>query len=782
MVMQIKMATKIQVALGVLTFFVIGISLFSISNINKINKQDKLLYERITVPLGDMVHIVGIYNDIRINLRALMLSSTDAEKYALNDRTSVFRSQLEAALNKYSTTLIDAVDAEKLKNFKDEMVRYNKVYDAIAALASEGNLEGAKQLTATPKTKEIVKAVQEALDMIVVDKINDAKLTAESNDKTAKSSSAESFILLIIASIISIAVAIYLTVTYKKIISGFMAEMEKLINAAISGNIDERADVRSINFEFRPLIEGVNVTIDSLVGHIDSIPTPTFIINTDFTIKYVNQIIIDIIGLPKNQIVGTKCYTHFKTSDCNTERCACARAMKEGHLATSETDAHPGKHNLEISYSGKPIKNSDGKIIGALEIISDQTEIKKVMKASSKVAEYQSQEVSRLIKALDNLAKGDISFNLEVGEGDVDTAGVKNNFSMIAGALNTLTTAQKMLVEAANEIAEGNLTTKLQARSDSDQLIIAMAKMTDKLDKSLSVVAETVQQVTSGAEQISDASQSLSQGATEQSSSLEEITSSMAEIGSQTKINAENANQANTLSKTVRSSAESGQGKMKEMVSAMGDISDSSMQISKIIKVIDEIAFQTNLLALNAAVEAARAGRHGKGFAVVADEVRNLAGRSSKAAKETAELIESSISKVKAGTTIAEITSESFKEIVNGIVKVTDIVGEIAAASSEQAEGVIQINQGLSQIDKVTQQNTANAEETASAAEELSSQAISLKRLTDEFKLSNTVVSREGPRTQDVPVQPKKKMPAKGWGSPSNKPVISLDDNNFGKF
>ncbi|HCY37262.1 MAG TPA: hypothetical protein DHV24_09020, partial [Candidatus Margulisbacteria bacterium] len=287
MVMQIKMATKIQVALGVLTFFVIGISLFSISNINKINKQDKLLYERITVPLGDMVHIVGIYNDIRINLRALMLSSTDAEKYALNDRTSVFRSQLEAALNKYSTTLIDAVDAEKLKNFKDEMVRYNKVYDAIAALASEGNLEGAKQLTATPKTKEIVKAVQEALDMIVVDKINDAKLSAESNDKTAKRSSAESFILLIIVSIISIAVAIYLTVTYKKIISGFMAEMKKLINAAISGNIDERADVRSINFEFRPLIEGVNVTIDSLVGHIDSIPTPAFIIDTDFTIKYV---------------------------------------------------------------------------------------------------------------------------------------------------------------------------------------------------------------------------------------------------------------------------------------------------------------------------------------------------------------------------------------------------------------------------------------------------------------------------------------------------------------
>jgi methyl-accepting chemotaxis protein len=233
----------------------------------------------------------------------------------------------------------------------------------------------------------------------------------------------------------------------------------------------------------------------------------------------------------------------------------------------------------------------------------------------------------------------------------------------------------------------------------------------------------------------------MSQGATEQASSLEEITSSINEIAAQTRQNAENASLANRLAGEARESAEKGNGQMSQMVGAMQEINASSQSISKIIKVIDEIAFQTNLLALNAAVEAARAGRHGKGFAVVAEEVRSLAARSAKAARETAEMIEGSAKKVEGGMHIASLTAEALKQIVAAAARVSDLVAEIAASSNEQAQGVAQISTGLGQIDQVTQQNTAHAEESASAAEELSSQSIMMLQLIGTFKLTENTAT-----------------------------------------
>lgn len=247
-----------------------------------------------------------------------------------------------------------------------------------------------------------------------------------------------------------------------------------------------------------------------------------------------------------------------------------------------------------------------------------------------------------------------------------------------------------------------------------------------KVDEMKSVfarVSDVSANVAAGARELADASSSLSQGATEQAASLEEIASSMEEINSQSRDNASAASQASKLADEVRSQTEEGSKEMRQMAGSMVTINESSQQIATIIKSIDEIAFQTNLLALNAAVEAARAGKHGKGFAVVAEEVRNLAQRSAQASRETARIVEESRERIDRGQEGARKTAEALERIEHSVAKVTAFIGEIAEASNLQAHGIAEIKTGIEQVDQVTQLNTANAEETAAASRELSSQA-----------------------------------------------------------
>jgi methyl-accepting chemotaxis protein len=258
-------------------------------------------------------------------------------------------------------------------------------------------------------------------------------------------------------------------------------------------------------------------------------------------------------------------------------------------------------------------------------------------------------------------------------------------------------------------------------------------KITIPLRRIITKLTDGSQRISSASGEISSSSQSLAEGATEQAAGLEETSSSLEEMSSMTKQNADNAQQANTLASQARKAADDGSQAMSRMNTAIHEIQKSSDETAKIIKVIDEIAFQTNLLALNAAVEAARAGEAGKGFAVVAEEVRNLAMRSAEAAKNTSNLIEQSVNNSRNGVQICSEVKKSLDEIVGSIGKTTDLVGEIAAASREQAQGVDQINTAVSQMDKVTQQNAANAEESASASEELSSQAESMNQIVDQL-------------------------------------------------
>jgi methyl-accepting chemotaxis protein len=342
---------------------------------------------------------------------------------------------------------------------------------------------------------------------------------------------------------------------------------------------------------------------------------------------------------------------------------------------------------------------------------------------------YIVKPLNEITTSSQEMEKGNFDVKIEYQSGD--------EMGLLADAFRNLAQSQFEKAQLAENIAQGDLSCEIKLASDKDKLGKALNTMVESLNSVMNRINETSSQVVVKADQMSSASQSLSEGAIRTASSLEEISSSVMEIENQTKANAENALAANQLAMNAREAAEIGNQHMHDLVNAISAISESSKQIGKIIKVIDDIAFQTNLLALNAAVEAARAGRHGKGFAVVADEVRNLAGKSAKAAKETAEMIKSSGDKVEAGTTIAQKTETSLKEIVASAVKMADLVGEISASSKEQTMSIAQIGQGLAQIDSITQQNASNAEETASASEELSSQAYDLQDQLGSFKLKS---------------------------------------------
>jgi methyl-accepting chemotaxis protein len=248
-----------------------------------------------------------------------------------------------------------------------------------------------------------------------------------------------------------------------------------------------------------------------------------------------------------------------------------------------------------------------------------------------------------------------------------------------------------------------------------------------------SALNEGSRQVASASSQVSASSQSLAEGASEQAASLEETSSSLEEMSSMTKRNTESAEKVNELARQARAAADTGATDMQAMAVAMNEIKASSDDIAKIIKTIDEIAFQTNILALNAAVEAARAGEAGMGFAVVADEVRNLAQRAAQSAKETSSKIENALDKTTQGVQLSEKVSKSLQEILGKVRQVDELAAEVAGASKEQSQGIQQVNTAVTQMDKVTQSNAANAEETASAAEELQAQARALQEAVGEL-------------------------------------------------
>ena len=450
------------------------------------------------------------------------------------------------------------------------------------------------------------------------------------------------------------------------------------------------------------------------------------------------------------------------------EQYATCQMTEENKVHFAEMKAYIEQYNTAVYNEVARIQSVGGKSTqGTMEQIISIVE--KAQTSLNVLIEDASQTAAQIANKNRSSATGAVRAVYVVA-----IFGIFISFLIVAYVIRAITMQIRDILNAVSKVSEGKLDVKLESKSSAKELALLaqyVNKMIDNLQSVVTNIEAASEQVHVGAQQVAHTSSLLAQGATDQASTIEELTAAVEQINAQIKLNAEHAKTMNHIAGNTKGLVEKSHTEMDQMLHAMEDINYSSNEISKIIKVIDDIAFQTNILALNAAVEAARAGQHGKGFTVVAEEVRNLAAKSAEAAKETTGMIENCIQNTQSGMSIAQSAAKQLGEVVVGINEVAELTAEISASCSEQTLGITQINESAVQISNVIQNNSATSEEAAAASEELAGQAEVMRGEVSRFQVNANVYSNASMYIQS---RKNEHMVA--------RENLAMSDNDFGKY
>jgi PAS domain S-box-containing protein len=527
-------------------------------------------------------------------------------------------------------------------------------------------------------------------------------------------------------------------------------EVIRLVDDAVAGKLSERVDLSVLPPGFiMDIGVGVNKILDAVIGPLN--------VAADYVDKFANGIIPEPIAENYNG--------DFNIIKSNLNSCVHALKLLVKDANMLATAAAEGKLDVRADVS------------------QHWGEYRKVVEGVNATLDSVIGPLNVAAKYVDDISKGNIPEKItDTYHGDFNT--LKDNLNTCIDAVNNLVADAVMLSEAAKD---GRITTRADAKKHQGEfrkVVDGVNATLDMIVEPIAAVKAAVEMITTAAGEISTGNNDLSSRTEQQASSLEETASSMEELASTVKQNADNAKQANQLAAAASGVAAKGGEVVGNVVTTMGAINASARKIEDIISVIDGIAFQTNILALNAAVEAARAGEQGRGFAVVAGEVRNLAQRSASAAKEIKELISDSVSKVDEGTKLVEDAGVTMTEIVSSVQRVADIMGEIAAASTEQSSGIDQVNMAITSMDEVTQQNAALVEEAAAAAESLLEQANELTDVVSAFKLdsSGQAERRANKSAMRTPSQSSTPKPAEKRVTAKVLAKTGTDDGDWEEF
>ncbi|HZW24770.1 MAG TPA: methyl-accepting chemotaxis protein [Gallionella sp.] len=650
---------------------------------------------------------------------ALLESAPDKIKKEIDD-IPVQRDIIKENLDKLHESIKSDKGKEALAKVDEARNAYIGAQDKFLQLMREGRQEEAKVLLLEdirPMQATYTAAVGKLVDL------QSERMTEIGNEAHSAVQSALIMIIVIslIALVVGVVIALMIVRNLMKQLGGepdYAAEaVHKIAQGDLSANLVIRpGDTTSLVFSLKTMQDSLRGIVAEIKNIVDAANKGDFSIKMDLNGKagYTKEL-SELLNQLSNTVDGA-----FK------DTIRVAEALSKGDLSQKVTTEYVGAYN-QVKVSVNTTADSLTQIVG---------EIQQIVEAAT---------------------KGDFSIKM-------DLAGKQGYTKTLSDLLNllsdTVDTAFKDTIHVAQALAKGDLTqvvTREYQGSFNDvkqNLNGTVANLKDLIGQ----IKDSTDTINTASKEIASGNADLSQRTEEQASSLEETASSMEELTSTVKQNAENAKQANQLAIGASDVAGKGGAVVGEVVTTMSSINESSRKIVDIISVIDGIAFQTNILALNAAVEAARAGEQGRGFAVVAGEVRNLAQRSAAAAKEIKTLIGDSVEKVEGGSKLVAQAGETMEEIVTSIKRVTDIMSEITAASSEQSQGIEQVNTAITQMDEVTQQNAALVEEAAAAAESLEEQAQNLAVAVGTFKVDESSASAAVVRRE--PSAPAARKPA----------------------